>query len=105
MKHYSIGLWYRFFYLCIDGTFLAEIKLQRFADESDRILIIDTLESVVDQKAAAAHLGIPESTLKRKMDKYSIESNQSGKARQNLQYQELVSPKMAKQSNSVATRL
>ena len=36
---------------------------------------------------------------------YSLESSQSRKVHQNLQYQEFASPKMAKLSNPVATRV
>ena len=57
--------------------------LTELVDEYERILIIDALESTADQKAAANHLGIPEPTLRYKMDKYSIERSQSRKNRQN----------------------
>lgn len=57
--------------------------LSELVDEYERILIIDALEGTVDQKAAANHLGIPEPTLRYKMDKYSIERSQSRKNRQN----------------------
>ena len=68
------------------GNFDTENKaLTELVNEYERILIIDALEGAVDQKAAADHLGIPESTLRRKMDKYSIERSQSRKIRQNLQ--------------------
>ena len=68
------------------GNFDTENKaLTELVNEYERILIIDALESTADQKAAADHLGIPESTLRRKMDKYSIERSQSRKIRQNLQ--------------------
>ena len=58
--------------------------LIELVDEYERILIVDALEGTVDQKAAADHLGIPESTLRRKMDKYSIERSQSRRIRQKL---------------------
>ncbi len=51
--------------------------LTELLDEYERILIINALENSVDQKTAAAHLSIPESTLRRKMDKYSIKRSQS----------------------------
>ena len=57
--------------------------LTELVDEYERILIIDALESTADQKAAANHLGIPEPTLRYKMDKYNIERSQSRKNRQN----------------------
>ena len=57
--------------------------LTELVDEYERILIIDALEGTADQKAAANHLGIPEPTLRYKMDKYSIERSQSRKNRQN----------------------
>ena len=60
----------------------ANKRLTKLVDEYERILIIDALEGAIDQKAAANHLGIPESTLRRKMDKYSIERSQSGGLRQ-----------------------
>ena len=58
--------------------------LTELVDEYERILIIDALEGTVDQKAAADHLGIPEPTLRYKMDKYSIERSRSKKSRKNL---------------------
>ena len=58
--------------------------LTELVDEYERILIIDTLEGTVDQKAAADHLGIPEPTLRYKMDKYGIERSRSRKTRKNL---------------------
>ena len=58
-------------------------ELTALVDEYERILIIDALASTTDQKAAANHLGIPEPTLRYKMDKYSIERSQSRKVRQN----------------------
>ena len=68
------------------GRFDIENKgLTELVDEYERILIIDALESAVDQQAAADHLGIPESTLRRKMDKYNMERSQSRKVRQKLQ--------------------
>ncbi|RKU11968.1 hypothetical protein C6502_06960 [Candidatus Poribacteria bacterium] len=68
------------------GKFETENKgLTELVNEYERILIVDALEGAVDQKAAADHLGIPESTLRRKMDKYSIERSQSRKIRQKLQ--------------------
>ena len=57
--------------------------LTELVDEYERILIIDALESTADQKAAANHLGVPEPTLRYKMDKYGIERSQSRKNRQN----------------------
>ena len=58
--------------------------LTELVDEYERILIIDALEGAVDQKAAADHLGIPEPTLRYKMDKYNIERSRSRKPRKNL---------------------
>ena len=52
-------------------------ELTALVDEYERILIIDALESTADQKAAANRLGIPEPTLRYKMDKYSIKRSQS----------------------------
>ena len=51
--------------------------LSELVDEYERVLIINALENSVDQKTAAEHLSIPESTLRRKMDKYSIRRSQS----------------------------
>ena len=51
--------------------------LTELVDEYERILIINALENSADQKTAADHLSIPESTLRRKMDKYSIKRSQS----------------------------
>ena len=51
--------------------------LTELVDEYERVLIIDALESAVDQKAAAAYLGIPEPTLRYKMNKYRIKRSQS----------------------------
>ena len=68
------------------GKFDIENKgLTELVDEYERILIINALENTVDQKTAADHLGIPESTLRRKMDKYRIRRSQMRKVRQNLQ--------------------
>ena len=58
--------------------------LTGLVDEYERILIIDALEGTVDQKAAADQLGIPEPTLRYKMDKYNIERSRSRKSRRNL---------------------
>ena len=52
--------------------------LTKLVDEYERVLIVDALESAVDQQAAADSLSIPESTLRRKMDKYGIKRSQSG---------------------------
>ena len=55
------------------GKFDAESRgLTEWVMEYERGLIINALENSVDQKTAAAHLSIPESTLRRKMNKYSI---------------------------------
>ena len=58
--------------------------LTGLVDEYERILIIDALEGAADQKAAADQLGIPEPTLRYKMDKYNIERSRSRKSRRNL---------------------
>ena len=58
--------------------------LTELVDEYERVLIIDALEDAVDQKAAADQLGIPEPTLRYKMDKYNIERSRSRKSRKNL---------------------
>ena len=76
----STGDWVSAADLRIDaaGKFDAKNKgLTELVDEYERILIIDALEGAIDQKAAADHLSIPESTLRRKMDKYSIKRSQS----------------------------
>ena len=59
--------------------------LTELVDEYERILIIDALEGTVDQKAAANRLGIPEPTLRYKMNKYNIGRSQSRKNRDDLQ--------------------
>lgn len=64
----------------IDGArkFNPESKgLTELVDEYEQILIINALEDAVDQKAAAADLGIPESTLRGKMDRYGISRSRS----------------------------
>ncbi len=67
------------------GKFDTEPRtLTELIDEYERVLIIDALESAVDQKTAAAYLGIPEPTLRYKMDKYRIERSQSGRFRKSL---------------------
>ena len=71
--------------LQIDADSYQNRGLTELVDEYERILIINALENTVDQKTAAAHLSIPESTLRRKMDKYRIRRSQSRKVRQNLQ--------------------
>ena len=76
-----------------DGRFDTENKtlteranktLTELVDEYEKILIIDALERTVDQKTAADHLGVPEPTLRYKMDKYSIKGSGSRKVRKNL---------------------
>ena len=71
--------------LQIDADSYQNRGLTELVDEYERILIINALENSVDQKTAAAHLSIPESTLRRKMDKYSIRRSQTRKVRQKLQ--------------------
>ncbi len=62
----------------VAGKFDPENKgLTGLVTEYERILIIDALESAGDQKAAADHLGIPEPTLRYKMDKYGIKRSRS----------------------------
>ena len=58
-------------------TELVNKTLTELIDEYERILIIDALEGTVDQKTAADHLGIPEPTLRYKMDKYNIRKSRS----------------------------
>ncbi len=68
------------------GKFDAESRgLTEWVMEYERGLIINALENSVDQKTAADHLSIPESTLRRKMNKYSIKRSQLRKVHQNLQ--------------------
>jgi transcriptional regulator with GAF, ATPase, and Fis domain len=59
-------------------------SLPELTDEYERTLIIDALERTEDQKAAADLLGIPEPTLRYKMDKHGISRVRSKKDRRNL---------------------
>ena len=58
--------------------------LTEWVKEYERGLIMDALESAVDQKAAADRLGIPEPTLRYKMDKYNIKRSQARRFGKNL---------------------
>lgn len=65
--------------------FDAEKKtLPELIDEYERILIVDALEHTADQKAAAEKLGIPEPTLRYKMDRHGIARSRSKTDGKNL---------------------
>jgi len=52
-------------------------SLPDFVAEVERLLILDAISQTKDQKAAAKELGVPEATLRYKMDKYGIARSQS----------------------------
>ena len=51
--------------------------LPEFVAEVEKLLIVEALSHTKDQKAAAAELGIPESTLRYKIEKYGIAKSSS----------------------------
>ncbi|MBI1930647.1 hypothetical protein HYR99_41175 [Candidatus Poribacteria bacterium] len=60
-------------------------SLPELINECERALILDALSRTKDQKAAAAQLGIPESTLRHKMDHHHIQRKRFEPIRQKLE--------------------
>ena len=61
-----------------------EQSLSEQVADYERRVILNALDQTQDQQAAAAILGIPEATLRYKMDKYRIRRSRMGANRRNL---------------------